>query len=79
MRLAHAPLTTGSLMAKGDRVVAGVAFEQVRIGDTGMIVGPGPHALDNAARRPVTSVNKATPWQSSQHIRYGIGQFQQGR
>jgi ankyrin repeat protein len=51
-RLAHAPLTTGSLMAKGDRVVAGVAFEQVRIGDTGMIVGPGStSALDNAARR----------------------------
>ena len=40
-RLAHAPLTTGSLMAKCDKVVAGVAFEQVRIGDTGMIVGPG--------------------------------------
>ena len=39
-------------MAKGDRVVAGVAFEQVRIGDTGMIVGPGStSALDNAARR----------------------------
>ena len=33
-------------------MVAGVAFEQVRIGDTGMIVGPGStSALDNAARR----------------------------
>lgn len=51
-KLTHAPLTTGSLMAKGDKVVAGIGFEAVRIGDSGVVVGPGStSALDNAARR----------------------------
>ena len=50
--LEHAPLCQDSLVAKGDAVVAAVAFESVTIGTPGVVVGPwSAPGLDNISSR----------------------------
>ncbi|KAH8057979.1 serine/threonine kinase [Aureococcus anophagefferens] len=52
-RLKHAPLVAGAPhFAKGTRVVAKVAYNEVRVGDRGVVVGPCMQPeMQNAAKR----------------------------